>query len=373
MIDYMTLKIIWWGIFGILIIAFSITGGMDIGVNFLLPIIGRDDNERRLLLNSIGPTWEGNQVWLVTLGAGLFAIWPIAYATIFSSLYLPFMLVLLMLILRPPGIDYRGKINSHAWRSMWDLALFIGSLILAVSFGIVIGDLFTGLPFYFDADMRLIFSGNFLSLIPPSSLIFGIANLCLMGVQGSLFLQYKLPDYLAERAKLMTKILGLGFFISAACAGIYVCLWIPGYKIVSMPDPNTAFLVTEKTVTYVLSGWVTNFAQYKTLWIFPIIALLAIRVAIRLSSKNHPLLGLFANSIGIVCTISTVGIALYPFILPSSIVLDHSLTIWDVCSSALTLKWALFTVVFFVPIILAYTCWVYKVMRGKVKIVPESY
>src|SRR5581483_10843659 len=270
MIDYVTLKLIWWGIFGFLIIAFTLTGGMDIGVNFLMPIIGHTDDERRQVLNAIGPTWEGNQVWLVTLGAGLFAIWPIAYATIFSSMYVPFMLVLLMLILRPPGFDYRGKINSHVWRSIWDLALFIGSLVLALSFGVVIGILFTGLPFSFDPDMHEIFSGSFFDLIPPSSLIFGFSNLCMMGVQGALFLQYKLSDKLAERAKLMTKILGLGFFFCTIFAGILVCIWLPGYKIIDMPDPNTSFMVTDKEVITALSGWASNFANYRYLWFFPI-------------------------------------------------------------------------------------------------------
>lgn len=373
MMDYVTLKLIWWGIFGFLIIAFTVTGGMDIGVNFLLPIIGHTDNDRRLMLNAIGPTWEGNQVWLVTLGAGLFAIWPIAYGTIFSSMYLPFMLVLLMLILRPPGFDYRGKINSHIWRNIWDLALFVGSIVMALSFGVVIGILFTGLPFSFDSDMHEIFTGSFFDMIPPSALVFGVANLCMMGVQGALFLQYKLEGVLAERAKLMTKILGLGFFVSAIFAGIYVCLWIPGYHILSIPDLNTSFMVTDKVVVTVLSGWAHNFAVYRFLWIFPIVALLATRIAIRLSSKDKPLAAIFTHSLGIAFTVATVGCSLFPFILPSSTLADHSLTIWDVCSSKLTLQWALFAVILFLPIILTYTTWVYRVMRGKVKLTAESY
>lgn len=371
--DYITLKLIWWGIIGFLVIAFTITGGMDIGVNLLLPIIGHNDNDRRLMLNAIGPTWEGNQVWLVTLGAGIFAIWPIVYATIFSTLYLAFMLVLLLLILRPPGFDYRGKIDSHAWRHTWDVLLFVSSIGLALGFGVVIGNLFTGLPFYFEQNMREVFHGSFLSMIPPSALVFGVVNLCMMGVQGSLFLQYRLNGELATRAKLMTKILGLGFFISAIIAGIIVALYIPGYKIVSMPDPNTAFLLTDKTVITQLSGWAENFANHRWLWIFPALALIATRVAIRLSSHDRPLFALYVHSFGIACTIITVGCSMFPFILPSSTTPNHSLTIWDVSSSELTLKWALLAVICLLPIVLLYTVWVYRVMRGKVKLTAESY
>ncbi len=373
MIDYVTLKIIWWGIFGFLVIAFMITGGMDIGVNFLLPIIGTNDNERRLIINSIGPTWEGNQVWLITLGAGLFAIWPIAYGTIFSSMYLAFMLVLFMLILRPPGIDYRGKINSHLWRSIWDAALFSSGVILALGFGAVVGNLFTGLPFSFDADLRVTYEGTLITIFSPCALLFAVVNLCMLGMQGALYLQYKLEGDLAIRAKLMVKIFSIGFVVTGIFAGIAVALWVPGYEIVEIANLNSDLVVTDKIVRSVLSGWAQNYANNRWLWIFPAMTLVAIRVAVWFSHKEKPATALFINSLGIATATITVGSALFPFVIPSNSNPDHSLTIWDVCSSALTLEWALIATIVFVPIILLYTSWVYRVMRGKVTLRPESY
>lgn len=373
MLDYVTLKLIWWGIFGFLIVAFAVTGGMDVGVNFLLPIVGKNDEERRLILNATGPTWEGNQVWLITLGAGLFAIWPLAYATIFSSMYLAFVLVLIMLILRPPGIDYRGKIDSQRWRNAWDGALFTSGVVLALCFGVVIGNLFVGLPFSFDVDLHEIYAGTFWSMFSPCALIFGVVNLCMMGLQGALFLQYKLPNGPAQRAKNVALVLGLGFIISGVIAGIYVSKWIPGYTIVKSPDLNTSFSVTAKIVQAVQSGWSGNYIRYPLLWVFPIGALVATCSALGLSRFNCAATALFVNSVGIAAAASAVGCALYPFILPSTANPSHSLTIWDVPSSALTLEWALLAIIVLLPIVLLYTAWVYRVMRGKVAIRPESY
>lgn len=372
MIDYMTLKFIWWCIIGGLVIAFAITGGMDIGVNCLLLVIGKNDNDRRLILNSIGPTWEGNQVWLITLGAGLFAIWPIAYATIFSCMYFAFMLVLLMLILRPPGFDYRNKIDSNIWRKIWDFSLFIGSLILALSFGLVIGNLFAGLPFHFDNDFHQIYSGDFLTMLSPCAIIFAIVSFCAMCLQGALFLQYKLPDELADSSKLMARMLGLGFIISFICAGAYLTFISTGYQIINIADLNTRLVVTNKIVQPVL-GWLNNYKQHKILWILPAFSILSTCAAIALSNKNKPLKALFINSFGFCCCLLTFAFALFPFIMPSTFAPNHSLTIWDVSSSPLTLLWSLLTVIVLLPIILLYTAWVYRVMRGQVKISKDSY
>lgn len=372
MIAYITLKFIWWCIISALIIIFAITGGMDIGVNCLLPIIGKNDNDRRLILNSIGPTWEGNQVWLITLGAGLFAIWPIVYATIFSGMYFAFMLVLLMLILRPPGFDYRNKIDSKVWRNTWDLCLFVGSVILALAFGLVIGNLFVGMSFYFDNDLREIYTGSFLDILSPCSIIFAILSICAMGLQGALFLQYKLPDRLKNHSKIITIRLGFGFIISFICAVAYVALVKNGYQIVSIGDLNSKLVVTNKVVQEV-PGWFNNYMTYKGLWCLPICSIVAAFLAVKFSNKDQPLKALFMNSIGISTCLLTFACALFPFIMPSTYMPNHSLTIWDVSSSELTLLWSLVAIAVFLPLILLYTGWAYRVMRGEVKISKDSY
>jgi cytochrome d ubiquinol oxidase subunit II len=372
MFDYVTLKIIWWAIMCFVMIAFAVTGGMDIGVNFLLPIIGKSEDQRRLVINSIGPTWEGNQVWLITLGAGLFAIWPNAYATAFSGLYFAFLLVVIMLILRPPGFDYRGKIESQIWRRVWDTLIFLSSLVLAIVFGVAIGNLFIGLPFYYDHDLHSLYSGGFFNLLNPIAIIFGLVSLCMCAVQGALFLQYKLEGELAQRAQANVKIFGLGFMVSFIGAGACVCLYVNGYVIKSIPDLNTGFAATQKVVAYV-NGWLNNYTLYPALWALPIFTIIATKVAITLSHYGKPLIALFINSVAIVCTVLTAATALFPFILPSSANPNHSLTIWDACSSHLTLEWGLIAVIILVPFILLYTTWVYRVMRGKVTLQHESY
>ncbi len=372
MFDYMTLKFIWWAIMCFVMIAFAVTGGMDIGVNFLLPIISKNENERRLIINSIGPTWEGNQVWLITLGAGLFAIWPNAYATAFSSLYFALLLVIVMLILRPPGFDYRGKIESTTWRRVWDVLLFLSSAVLAIVFGIAIGNLFIGLPFYYDNDLHSIYSGSFFNLLSPTALIFGVVSLCMCAAQGALFLQYKLEGTLAQLAKASAKIFGLGFIVSFIFAGIVVSFYINGYVITSIPDLNSGFAATQKIVDQI-PGWLYNYNKYPMLWSFPIFTIITTRIAIKLSQYGKPVVALFFNSTAIIFTILTASTALFPFVLPSSSNPNHSLTIWDACSSYLTLKCGLIAVIILVPFIFLYTTWVYKVMRGKVKLQHESY
>lgn len=373
MLDYETLKIIWWLILSIVLIAFAITGGLDIGVNILLPVVGQRDEDRRMILNTIGPTWEGNQVWLITFGAGLFAIWPNAYAASFSSLYTALMIALFMLILRPPGFDYRSKLKQRWWRNTWDLLLFVGSIVLALILGVAIGNLFVGIPFNFDSDMRPIFTGDLFDLLSPMALMFGVTSLLMCALQGGLFLQYKLEGILQQRAKDAVKYLAIAFIAVFVYCGIYAALWVMGYQITSIPNLNTGFAPIEKIVQRVPSGWLNNYTDHEYLWAVPIIALIATRVALRFSQLNRPLSALFINSIGVACTVLTAGISIFPFVLPSITNPNHSLTIWDACSSKLTLQWGLVAVILLLPFVLLYTFWVYRVMRGKVKLNIDSY
>lgn len=371
--DYMTLKVIWWGIITLVLIAFAITGGMDLGVNVLLPILGKNDEDRRFILNATGPTWEGNQVWLVTFGAALFAIWPDVYATSFSGLYFALLLALFMLILRPPGFDYRAKIDSHRWRAGWDLALFVGGVILTLVFGVAIGNLFIGLPFNFDADMRLTYAGGLLDLFSPLPLLFGLVSLSLLTLQGGLFLQYKLDDSFTRLVQKIIHTLGIVFFVTFIAAGFYSGLKVPGFQIDAIGDINTNLTPVNKTVSLVLNGWLKNYTKHGILWIFPILSVICVRIALRLSQHNKPVLGLLSNSIGIACAVLTAAVALFPFIIPSTMNINHSLTVWDSSSSALTLQLSLWAVIILLPIVLLYTAWVYRVMRGKVQLHHNSY
>jgi len=177
MFDYETLRFIWWLFTGVVIIAFVLTSGFDFGICALLPFLGKNDLERRAIINTVGGTWEGNQVWLVLLGGALFAVWPLVYATLFSGLYIAMLLVLFALFFRPAGFDYRSKLDNPVWRNAWDWGLFVGGAIPPILLGVLVGNLVQGLPFHFDENLRPYYDGDFLDLLNPFALICGVMGL----------------------------------------------------------------------------------------------------------------------------------------------------------------------------------------------------
>ena len=237
MLDYETARLIWWAILGVVLIGFAITGGFDMGIGMLLPFLGKSDDERRVLINSIGPTWEGNQVWLVTAGAGLFAAWPTVYAVAFSGFYFALLLTLFALFLRPLGFDYRSKLPSKLWRECWDWALFAGGMVPALIFGVVFGNLLQGVPFNFDNDMRVYYYGTFLGLLNPFAILAGLISVSMLLMHGAVFLQIRTQGIIYDRSKVVIKIAGSITLLAFAIASFWVTK-INGYHISSEIDPN---------------------------------------------------------------------------------------------------------------------------------------
>lgn len=372
-LDYMTLKIIWWGLFCVICIALAITAGIDIGANLLLPTIGRNDNDRRLVLNAIGPTWEGNQVWLVLLVAGTLAIWPSLYASLLYSFYILFLFLVFGLILRPPGFDYRAKIDLPIWRKTWDLCLFLSSAMFAIALGIVVSCMFTGIAFVYDADMRVHFVGDVFSYLSPLSLLCVLITLSAFGMQGGIYLQYKLHGTPAERARVAVQTLGWILQVVFVAAIMYGGFWVSSYYLSAIGDVNSALNIFNKTVISSKIGWCQNFMVHKKLMFIPLIALVSCRTALHFSWQKKPIRALAANSTAMAAIICTAAAALFPIMLPSNVNLNNTLTVWDACASKNTLFYALIAVIIFLPIVLAYTTWVYRVMRGKVILSSESY
>src|SRR6185436_18910518 len=174
--DYETLKIIWWLFVGLLLVGFALTDGWDLGVGTLLPFVGRTDDERRVVINSIGPTWEGNQVWFITAGGATFAAWPLVYASAFSGFYAALILTLFALFLRPVGFDYRSKVEDPRWRSVWDWGIFVAGFVPALVFCVAFGNLLLGIPFHFDGDQRSFYTGSFIGLLNPFALVAGLGS-----------------------------------------------------------------------------------------------------------------------------------------------------------------------------------------------------
>lgn len=364
-IDYGILKLIWWFFIFALFVLFFIFGGRDFGTCILLPWVGQDDTERRMILNSIGSTWEGNQVWFVTAGGATFAAWPLLYATAFSGLYYALFLVLLSLILRPPGFDYRSKMPSLRWRKGWDFCLFLSGFVPALIFGVGLGNLFLGFPFYFDTEMNSHYQGTFFQLLTPLTVIFGLATIALLAFHGGAFLQAKVGEKVLTRLKGVNLLMGVAFCLLFIGLGWWVNQF-SGYHITNLPDVNSAILPMAKVVEIQPRAWLINYQHYPSLWLLPVATIAVMVLALFFCFAGWGKSAFTLSSVAIITSLGTAAVALFPFIMPSSISPNHSLTLWDSTSSHRTLFYMFCVAVVFLPIVLSYTFWVFRVMRGKI-------
>ncbi len=364
MFDYEVLRLIWWILVGILLVGFAVTDGFDMGVGALLPVIGKTDTERRVMINSIAPHWDGNQVWLITAAGSLFAAWPLVYATSFSGFYLAMMLTLAALWLRPVGFDYRSKIEDPKWRCAWDWGIFIGGFVPPLVFGIAFGNLLLGVPFELSDLLIPTYHGSFFELLNPFALLCGIVSLCMIITQGATWLQMKTTDELHERARSIAQKGGIATAASFAFAGGWIP-FIDGYVITSEVMTNAASNPLNKTVDMVAGSWLNNFMEYPLLCLAPLLGIGMSVLASFESKANRGAVAFLCSSLSLAGIILTAGFAMFPFVMPSSLNPAHGLTMWDATSSELTLN--IMTVVAFimVPVILGYTIWCYYKMFGR--------
>lgn len=366
MLDYMTLRLIWWAILGVLLVGFAVMDGFDLGVAILHPFVARNDTQRRVVLNTIGPVWEGNQVWFILGGGAIFAAWPPLYATSFSGFYLAMLLVLLGLILRPVAITFRSKGESARWRNAWDWLFFISGFLPSLLFGVAFGNVLLGVPFHFDQSLRVAYEGGLIGLLRPFALLCGLVSLTMIVMQGAAYLARKTEGEVAARARRIGAVAALTLALLFTAAGLWVALGVDGYRITSEIDPSGPSNPLLKTVTTGAGGWLYNYAAFKWPAAAPALAYLGALVAAVALAVGARTVALFASSLSVAGVVTTAGFSMFPFLLPSSSHPDHSLTVWDASSSQTTLGLMLAAVVFFLPIILVYTSWVYYVLRGPV-------
>ena len=365
MITYELLRFVWWVLIGVLLIGFAVADGFDMGVGMLTRILGRNDTERRIMINSIAPHWDGNQVWLITAGGALFAAWPTVYAAAFSGFYMAMILVLASLFFRPIGFDYRSKIEDMCWRGMWDWAIFIGSFVPPLVIGVAFGNLLQGVPFHLDEYMRLFYTGNFFQLLNPFALLAGIVSLTMILTQGATYLQMRTVGELHVRSRVAAQISSLVMMICFVLAGVWVMHGIDGYVVTSVLDHNAASNPLGKEVVREAGAWLVNFNQTPVLWSIPALGVVLPLLTILCSRMEKGAWAFLFSSLTLACVILTAGVAMFPFIMPSSTVPAVSLTMWDTTSSLLTLKIMTVAAIIFVPLILAYTTWCYYKMFGR--------
>ncbi|MCZ4309757.1 cytochrome d ubiquinol oxidase subunit II [Vibrio atlanticus] len=364
MFEYDTLRLIWWVLIGVLLIGFMITDGFDMGVGALLPFIGKTNSERRVMINSIAPHWDGNQVWLITAGGALFAAWPLVYATSFSSLYVAMYLALISLWLRPLALEYRAKIDNDQWRKVCDLAISFSGLFPPILFGVAFGNLMLGLPFSLNSLLMVEYHGSFVDLLNPFALLCGFVGLLMALLQGSAWLMMKTTDALYNKVRLVTQLSAI-LVVSLMVLGGLTISHIDGYQIVSELNHSAVSNPLNKQAIAETGAWLSNFEIHPWMWFAPIGSVLIPLMALISARLKWDAIAFISSSLTNACIILTVGFAMFPFIIPSSVNPSHSLTLWDSTSSELTLNIMTGVAFVMVPIILCYSAFSYRTMFGR--------
>ncbi len=366
MLDYATLKLIWWLLVGVLLIGFAVMDGHDMGVGTLLPFAGRDDVERRVIINTVGPHWDGNQVWFITAGGALFAAWPLVYAAAFSGFYWAMLAVLWALFLRPTGFDFRSKVAHPAWRRTWDWGLFVGSAVPPLIFGVAFGNLLQGVPFHFDDNLVVHYTGTFWQLLNPFALLAGVVSLAMIVFHGANYLMHRTEGAIHRRARAASLAFGSLLVVAFAVAGLWVASGIGGYAITAGAEPGALSNPLAKTVAVAPGAWLANYSRHPLAVLVPAAGFAGALAGIYFAWRGRALAAFVASAVAMAGVIGTAAVAMFPFVMPSSSDPRSSLTVWDATSSHLTLALMFWAVVIFMPLVVFYTRWAYGVMAGKV-------
>ncbi len=338
----MDLNTVWFLLIWVLLIGYAILDGFDLGVG-VLHLFARSDRERRIHVSAIGPFWDGNEVWLLTGGGALFAAFPVVYATVFSSFYLAIMLLLFALIFRAVSLEFRGQVDSPGWRRVWDWAFGLGSLIPALLFGVAIGNILRGIPIEADGTANV----PFLSLLNPYALLIGVLSLVMFTMHGAVFLTVKTEGHLQQR----------------------MARWASGAWTVFIFLNLVAFVATFFVSPFLFEGALGN----PLFWIF-LVLLSAAAVNVPIAIRSGKFLGSFlASSIAIASTMGLASVCLFPRMVPSSIDLANSLTVYNASSTPRTLTVMLVIALIGMPIVIVYSAYIYRVFAGKVVITEDSY
>lgn len=369
-LDYETLRLIWWVLLGVLLTGFALTDGYDLGVASLLPFVARSDEERRLAINAVAPHWEGHQVWFILGGGAIFAAWPFVYAVSFSGFYLAMFLVLASLILRPVSFKYRSKHADPAWRGRWDMALFVSGLVPALVFGVAVGNVLAGAPFRFDSDLRMTYEGSLLGLFTPFTLLTGLLSVAMLALHGAGFLALKI-----EEGPVLVRARRIGFGAAIASVvlfvvgGVFIAKGGMGMRLAGVIDssgPSNPLMSASMTMP---GAWLGNYGAHPWMIVAPVLGLAGPLLALVGIGARRGIVNFAGSAIAIIGIIATVGLSMFPYILPSSIDHRSSLTVWNASSSHLTLFVMLVVTVILLPIVLIYTAWVMKVLAGRITLV----
>ena len=365
MFDYEFLRFVWWILVCVLLIGFAVTDGFDMGVLSLLPFTGKKEVEKRIMINTIAPHWDGNQVWLLTAGGAMFAAWPLVYATSFSGFFIAMILVLAALFFRPVGFEYRAKIDNPTWRKAWDWGLFIGGFVPSLVFGVAFGNLLQGVPFEFNELQQPQYTGTFFELLNPFALLCGVISFTMLTTHGANWLQMKTTAELRERARTISQVGAFATLIMFVFAGVWL-FFKDGFVVTSVIDHNAPSNPIGKEVAVQAGAWFNNYKEMPILWLFPALAVGGALLNAIFSKANRCGFAFLFSSLTMAGVILTAAIAMFPFVMPSISHPEMSLLMWDATSSKLTLTLMFFLSLIFVVILLSYTIWAYYKMFGRI-------
>ncbi len=366
MSEYELLRLMWWAVLGVLLIGIAVMDGFDLGTAILLPFLGRTDMERRIIINTVGPVWEGNQVWFILGGGAIFAAWPPLYAVAFSGFYLAMLLLLCALILRPAGFKYRSKLEGTRWRTTWDIALFIGGLVPALVFGVAFGNALQGVPFRFDDTLRMTYTGTLFDLFNPFALLCGLVSVAMIVMHGAAWLGCKTEAPLRERARKAGMVAALVLVVLFVLGGFWAA-WLDGYVLQKFAGVDAPSNPLTKQVGRAAGALLDNYGLAPVTLAAPLLGIVgALLAALLLAQGRARVLAFCCSGLAIAGVIATAGVSLFPFLLPSSLDPNSSLTVWDASSSETTLLVMTVATVLLLPVVLAYTAFIYRVLRGPV-------
>lgn len=369
---YAVLKIIWWVLLGVLFSGIGIMIGQDMGVGSSLRYLGRTDNERRAVLNMIGPHWDGNQVWFILGGGAIFAAFPTVYATLFSGLYIVMLLLLWSMIVRPLGFEYRSRVNSPTWRDRWDWALFLSGFIPMLVFGTAVGNALMGFPYRFDDIMQSFYPhgfGFYTLFNPFSVLICGLMAVALSLYQAGAMVALRSEGPILHRAQKQMKAAALASTVLFTVGGVWVSQ-LTGFQAAGDVNPGMPADPRMSAAIMVHGGWLRNYFNHPELFILPIVVYIGLWLGIWFSKNYHHARAWWSGAVAWIATLGTVGAAMFPMLAPSYVDVNQSLTVWNASASERTLAWMLAWTAIFIPIIFFYTSWAFRIMRGKVR--PED-
>ncbi len=363
---YVFLKLIWFALLGVLLMGIAVMVGMDMGVGALLRFVGRNDHERRAALNMIGPHWDGNQVWFILGGGAIFAAFPTLYATSFSIFYVVMILLLFSMILRPLAFEYRSKVDASKWRDTWDWIFLISGAVPMIVYGAAMGNVLQGVAYHFIWDGQYTLDQSFIwFLLNPFALLAGVLSLCLSLQQGAAMLMIRGEEPIYGRAQKYGSTAGLIAAVLFVIGGVWVA-FMHGFTITGTVDPGApATPLNGPAVAMRAGAWLDNYRAVPLLWAVPAVGVVAMVLAALSLKSDKPVLGWWLNALAWIGTIGTVGVSMFPFMMPSTSNPAQSLTVWNASASAMSLGWMLAMALIFMPAIIAYTSWAFAIMGGK--------